>query len=313
MKDSYFFAYPFRPYDFRDKSRSIMYKMKYMLARTAQMFRYDGLPDTIPQRMLELYLQVNGYAIFYEYEGKLYAFRGGLGGEPDEYYRPTIATISNPALELSVQPRIDTECVVMYNDTMLQGLMPLCNYHATQLVENEMSLRLATINSRMVSLLSASDDRTRQAADKYIQDVIDGKLGVIAERDFVEGINGGVKVQPYANATQTQNIKNLIEWEQYLKASWFNSLGLDANYNMKRETLTDSENGMNRDSLYPLIDDMLYNRKLGLGKVNAMYGTNITVSLNSAWEDNQEELDAELGNLKEPEEVQTDDVPDPET
>lgn len=286
-----FLATPCETYDLRNKPAAIMHKIKYMLARSSQMFEYTGLPDNLPQRMLELYLQVNGYAVWYRHGDELDVFWGGLGGQPNRYYFPTIATIANPALNLTVQAEIDKDCVVMYNDTMLQGLMPMYSYHATQLVENEISMQLASVNTRIISLLSASDDRTRQAAEKFLKDIYDGKLGVIGENSLFDELNGGVKAQPYATSMVAQLLKTLIEYEQYEKASWYNELGLDANYNMKRETLTDSENAMNRDSLYPLVDDMLHNRQLGLEKVNAMFGTEISVKLASSWEDNMEELE----------------------
>ena len=39
---------------------------------------------------------------------------------------------------------------------------------------------------------------------------------------------------------------------------------------------------MDEDVLLPLIDDMLHERQIGLEKVNAMFGTNITVKLSSS-------------------------------
>ena len=80
---------------------------------------------------------------------------------------------------------------------------------------------------------------------------------------------------------------------QYQKASWYNDLGLSANYNMKREALNSSETVIDNDILLPLIDDMLKCRKAGAEKVNAMYDTDIRVELSSSWEDNQEETEAE--------------------
>ena len=64
-------------------------------ARTQSMFTWSGLPETIPCYMLEMYLQINGYAGICRVNGDLYAFYGGLGGEPDAYYQPTILTPSN--------------------------------------------------------------------------------------------------------------------------------------------------------------------------------------------------------------------------
>ena len=280
---------PFSRYNFRDKDQAVTQKCRYMLSRTQSMFEYSGLPDSIPARMLELYLQVNGFVGIYSHQGTMYAFFGGLGGVPDEYYRPTILTIANPALNLSINAKIHEDCEIILNDSMVTGLMPMFRQYATALVENELSMNIATINSRIIKLLSASDDRTKLSAEKYLRDIEDGKPGVIAETAFFDGI----RAQPYGDTGGTQSIKNLIEHEQYLKASWWNELGLNSNYNMKRETLTDSENAMNSDALLPLIDDMLRCRRDGLERVNDMFGTDITVDLASSWKNNEIELELE--------------------
>lgn len=270
-------------YDPRDKLQVQQSHIQYMLARTQQIFRYDGLPDSIPQRILELYLQINGHLCFHEWKDNLYVYTGGLGGEPDVYYQPTIYTVSNPAQGWSDNLKIDIDCVVMKNDSLYLGLLPLFNRYAYHMAENELSMLVADINSRMVSLISASDDRTLASARQYLSEIESGKIGVIAENAFLEGL----KTQPYTGTSGARYLTDLIEYEQYLKASWYNEIGLNANYNMKREHLSTSESQMNNDALAPLIDDMLSCRRYALDKVNAMYGTNITVSLESAWEDNE--------------------------
>lgn len=275
-------------YDFRDKTRCIEQKIIRMLDRTQSMFKWSGLPDSIPEYILERFLQTHGDVCFYKHNGSLYVFVGGVGDKPDVYYRPTRYIISNPALDLSAQPLIDKECVIMLNDTYHQGLLPLCREHATALVETELSMHIATINSRLISAITASDDRTRASAEKYLQDIADGKQGVIAETAFIEGL----KVLPYTSGSNN-TIISLIELMQYQKASWYNDLGLSANYNMKREALNSSETVIDNDILLPLIDDMLKCRKAGAEKVNAMYDTDIRVELSSSWEDNQEETEAE--------------------
>lgn len=287
-------------FDVRNKENSVFQHILYMLNRTQRMFRYDGLPDTIPARDLELVLQTNGSAVFYRYNGDLYAFRAGLGGEPNEYYQPTIATIANPALRLNVNARIGEDCVLMRDDSVMIGLVPLFSRYATQMAETELSINVASINSRIVQLIAAPDDNTKTSAEKLMQDVEDGKLSVIADFNILDGL----KTMPYAT-NSTRFITELIELEQYLKASWFNEIGLNANYNMKRESLNATESQMNNDALLPLIDDMLECRKEALEKVNDMFGTNISVSLSSSWEDNQEEIDLEHEAIDEEPTVET--------
>lgn len=291
----------FRPYDFTDKDKSRSDFIRYMLNRTQSMFKWEGLPDTIPARILELYLQTNGNACFYKYEGNLYVFIGGRGGEPDVYYMPTIYTIANPALNLDVQANIDINCVVMPNDSMYIGLMPMFERYSSLMCETELSLDIACVNARIVDLISATDDRTRASAIQYLEDVRDGKLGVIASNEFLEGL----KTAPYG-VTGHQTITDLIELMQYCKASWFNELGLNANYNMKRESLNSSESQLNNDALLPLVDDMLNCRKKFADKVNKMFGTDISVSLNSSWEDNVQEIELEQGMISEEPEASSD-------
>ena len=278
----------FRPFDFADKSKVRSQYIRYMLNRTQSMFKWEGLPDTIPARILELYLQCNGNACFYEHEGNLYVFIGGRGGVPDVYYMPTIYTIANPALHLTVNANIDINCVVMPNDSMYMGLMPMFELYATQMTETALSIDIATVNSRIVDLISATDDRTRESALKYLEDMRDGKLGVIASNEFLSGITA----TPYGS-TGHGTITDLIELMQYQKASWFNDLGLNANYNMKRESINSGESQLNNDALLPLVDDMLDCRQKFAEKVNNMFGTNINVSMNSSWEDNLIETEAE--------------------
>ena len=276
---------PSQKYDFKNKDTNINEMLRYMLRRSTQMFKYNGLPDSIPKYIFELYLQTNGNVCFYKHNGELYVFIGGMGGELNEYYLPTIYTISNPFLNLTKNLVIDKDCVVVANDSCYQGMLPQFKKYATGLVENELSMNIASINSRMISLISASDDRTLKSAEFYVKHIYDGDLSVISEDAFLNGL----KVQPYAKATN-DTLSKLIEYNQYLKASWFNDIGLNANYNMKREAINSNESQLNDDMLFPTVDDMLERRKEGIEKVNKMYGTNITVELNSSWRYNVDEI-----------------------
>lgn len=282
----YFDKFGLNLYDFNDKERCQRNYIMYMLNRTQRLFEYKGLPDTIPQRMLEFMLQTNGFACFAKHNGKLYAFYGGLGGEPDEYYRPTTCVVSNPALKFSDTFKIHENCVIVRNDSFLYGLIPLFSRYATAMVENDISFRMASINSRIEMLLSAPDDATKKAAEKFLEDLCDGKLGVIAENAFLDGI----KAQEVGRTMRT--FTDLIEYQQYLKASWFNEIGLNANYNMKREKLSTTESQMNNDALLPLVEDMLENRRQCIEEVNEMFGTEISVDFASSWEKLIEEMES---------------------
>lgn len=280
------------PYNFADKQQAVDQYVGYMLLRTQSMFTWTGLPETIPQRMLELMLQINGYAAVAPVNGSLYAFVGGLGGKRDVYYEPTIVTIANPALEYNASLRIGEECALVRNDALHAGLMPMYQRYAAQMAETDLSINLATISSRLITLIAAADDRTMAAAVKMLDDIKAGKLGVILSPSaFVDG--NALRTLPYSTESSNGTIKNLIELLQYTRATWYNDLGLNANWNAKRESLSSSESLLNDDALLPLIDDMLRCRQAGADEINRLYGTEISVSFASSWEDNQIELENE--------------------
>jgi len=276
-----------------DKEAAIRSDIFYMINRLMSMFKYEGLPETIPKKYLDYFLFVNGHCFCTDVKDDLYVFVGGLGGEPDAYYRPTIYTVANPALNLSKQYKINDEGILLRNDTMMFGLLPLLSKYCSLLTENLLTMRVADINLRLLALLTAPDDKTKAAVDMFLSDLEDGKLGSIAENRFLDG----VKMQEPATKNGAFMIQ-FIELHQYLKGSMYNELGLNANYNMKREALGAGESGLNADILFPLVDDMLTNRQECLDEVNKKYGTNIKVDFNSTWVDNKREAEAELKNLE---------------
>lgn len=273
------------PYDFADKSKNIGNQIRYMLARTRNMFKWKGLPETVPERSLEIMLQSNGYVGWIEVKNKLYVMNGGLGGEPNEYYMPTIYTVSNPYLSYSANLKIGEDCIVMPSDSMYMGLLPLLSYYATAQAENRITMNIYDILTRIPALITAPDDRSRVSAEKFIDDILSGKYGILADNQFFDGI----KTLPLS-ATSREKIIDLIEYEQYLKASMYNELGLEANYNMKRETLNTSETEMDNNGMLPLMHDMLLNRKEYAKKVNMRFSTSIEVDFASAWKLFDEEM-----------------------
>ena len=272
--------------------------VRYFLARLQCMFKYDGLPDTIPQKWLEHYLLCNGNCIIARGKGdELYAFVGGMGTKINTYYVPGGYIVANPYFNAGVYPDTDSaadesyskefinghDCVLIYNDTYSQGVLPMLHRYCTQLVENDITISIADILARATLNISTADDKTKASAELYLKRLRDGDLAVLSEKAFIEGLN----VREFSAASNS--ITNLIELHQYIKASLFNELGLNSNYNMKRESINSNESQLNDDMLHPLIDNMLKERQMGLDKVNEMFGTNITVSFDSAWLENEKE------------------------
>ena len=265
------------------------------------MFKYKNLPDTIPQKFLELYLQSNGHCGFIEDKNELYAVVGGFGGKPDAYYIPENYVVAHPTLKTETKYNITkNEIIVGYNDSLAYGLFPMFKKYATLLVENEITLRNVLILNRMHKTFKANNESAKQSAEQYLKHITEGKLSSIV--DNAQGFLEGISIDNASNTASQNALSQLIELEQYLRSIWFNEIGLNSNYNMKRESINSNEAQLNDDMLLPLVDDMLICRQEMVEALNKKYGLNISVELSDIWANNVYEAISEEPQKEEGEE-----------
>ena len=266
-------------YDFKNKKTNINQLNNYMLAKTLSMFEYENLPDSIPVRELERLLQTGGYAFITKApNGKLYAFHGGLGGIPCPYGNPTEIIIANPALNFYKTLKLKTDGVLIRSDDLAMGLMPMYEKYHGMLVENDINIVLDGYSTRMNTVISASDDKTKESAEAYMSKVVDGEISIIGENALFDG----VRVQTGSGGAGTASSR-LIELTQYLKGSLYNEVGLSSNFIMKKERLITAEVEQQEDGTFPFVYNMMKCRLKGIERVNAMFGTNIDVDFGSVW------------------------------
>lgn len=268
----------------KDKDRYINTFVDTYIDKMQSAFVYSGLPDTIPKEELERLLMVEGDCFITEVRGDLYALSGNAGGEGDAYNRPTLYTVANAWLDLSATYTIGADGVLCKNDYRALGLLPLLFKNGALLCDTEITVNLMTILHRMNYMISAPDDKTKASADLFMQKIFDGDYSIIAENSFFDGVK--LQAPPTGNGTY---ITQYIELLQYQKASMLNELGLNANFNMKRETLNDGEIALNVDAILPFIDNMYTERLKAMDMVNKMFGTDIKVDFASAWKTLREE------------------------
>ena len=254
-----------------------------MLNKSLTMFEWKNLPDTLPAVEIEKQLQTNGYSIIAKVQGNIYAFQGGFSGQ-DPYNQPTKAIVNNPSLNYNGTFTINDDCVIIKNDDMKQGLMHIYNKYGMLLIENQITMLMTDYNYRMPFTISSKDDTTTQSAREYLQKVIDGSLGVIGEAKLFDAL----KVTP-TNNKGVNSFADLYGYQQFIEAQLNNTIGLATNNNMKRERLTTNEIEVNKNASYPLIDNMLRNRKQAVEKINKMFDLDIEVEFSSIWNGTNED------------------------
>lgn len=291
----------------KSKQEIFDYLVEDKFARTRKMFKYENYPETFDPNCFERALQSQGFCIvkkiaeedmrvehstgdFQEGEPKkypagVYALLGvGLGGLFNPSYIPTYAIGENPYLGVSINSRIDEECVNVWNDSKMLGLAKLNSFYGALLADAYITLRLMLVLNRAPSFISASSEDEKTDALDYLSDLDEGKLGVIGTSITFNNLLGGDSLGTHRMSGDSHNqLKDCLETIQYLNGQWNIALGLNDNYNMKREALNQAETEANFDTLFPRIDDMLKCREKGIEEINRMFGLNIKVSLDGAW------------------------------
>lgn len=267
--------------DVLDQDVNSKYIALYNMSKLQAMFKYSGLPDTINATQLEILLQLEGFGVGIVHEGKPYILRGSLGGVNNQDMFPTKAIVANAYLGLNKEYTIDDDCVIIRSDSMLLGTWNIVRKYAILQARSELTLKMKDTMSRTPFLITANSEVGREGAELFLKKLEEGKMSIIHD-DKILNIDD-IHVIPSSNTSR--DITQAIEYNQYIKGQFANEIGLNANYNMKREYVSNGETGLNESYLRPFIDDMDECRQTDFAKFNKLAGLNISVSLNSSWKE----------------------------
>lgn len=267
-----------------DVDKAYKFYFQWLLGKLHKIFKWNNMPETIDITYLNDQLFLNGFACFSsKLDNSLRVFTGGLGGEPDIYYKPTVFNVSNPVAG-SADLKIDEDCIMMFNTKndavynylpFTHGLYGLIHQTATLLADNIVSINTAQINTRVTAVVTATDPVTRDSAEIYLKRLYQGKPWTVASEDLMSEI----KINPLSTSSSSAYIAQLIELHQYIIADFFNAVGIKTNPVNKKERLITGEIDSVDDYLAVNLTEMLDSRKTAVDKINAKYGTNITVEL----------------------------------
>lgn len=270
------------------------------LSKTLTMFKYKGLPDSIPYEILENYLQTTGKVFIFKHNEKLISLPIELNTDKVDYYnRPITGNIF-----LNDEKKLITvnlkDGVLISNDYLQLGFTELFDKYSYLINQSELTLYIANVWKRASKIISASDDSTIQSAKEYVNKIENGDISIISTNPIFNDLNITTD-----NVTSV-SLSELIQYDNYFKSNLFNEIGLSSNKDMKKERLITSEIEQNNNVIYPFVDNMIDCRKTGISKVNEMFNLNISVQFDSSWnEDTEPKEDSQTlkTDLKEDEET----------
>ena len=275
-------------YDFTLRDRLVNQIMMDTFTRLQGMMVYKNTPDTMPEFVIKRNLQLLGFSAGIVAEGKPYIQRCSLGGDGlDPNYLFKKLRVNNPYLETKPEYTIGEDAILIRHDPYMIGLYELVRLYATLIADNEVSIHISQLNERIPALLMGGGtgdgtvkDSFKKALEIFLQKVQKGEFTFVDTSALVKGVDS----IPFTQGTsQSATALAQIEREQYLNTVLWHKLGINGNFNMKREAINGNEAGLNDDILELLPDVILDTQRHDFDLFNEMAGLNIEVDLGGPW------------------------------
>ena len=259
-----------------DKNKISSAISDYLLNNALSIFKYDGLPDNVKAVDLEKNLLRFGKILFTKWHDEFYIFSYTDTGKQNYLGEYTHYQVNNPYINCNDVFSDDNAVKILNNDTA-EPLSSLMGIYTELLTESYITLNIADINSRIPFFVSARDNATKNSAEIFLNQILNGKQGIIAEQPLFDSLN----INPL---TDHQNIQQIIELNKFYFSDYFQKIGLTNLYNNVHDRISATETEFTATSIYPYVDNMKRNRDIAVEKINSMFGLSVTVEFSSSWD-----------------------------
>lgn len=273
-------------------------------------FKWDGLPDGLDSRTWERMLHYGGMFAATEHLGGLIFARAANLGQLSIYGEPTRVTLTcynSVTLNRTVDgfPNLDGDegCVYFYPSICRQmSGNDVCMHYADRLTDLDMLLNQNIFAQAMPYILE-TDPRNQKDLIRYMGHIY-GWKPFVAENDAINMSEGErVRVQKTGAPVLFQDI---CITKHDIMQEFLTVLGIDNSNTDKRERVQSAEAMSNNEEIMINRRNWLQPRKEFCEKVNALYGSNLSVTYDiGEWSDTDEfswisegdvEQNAEYGN-----------------
>lgn len=249
------------------------------------MFEWEGLPETIPARFLEMILHSKG-EVFIGRESEndpLVAAIGSLSGEIDDYSMGTDCVAVTPCQSLQGKRNIDIAYGINNKtatpDTLLYWLSHM-------LAENDRSMELVSLYARLLPIPKVNDEKDKQMFDDLIDKLIEGDPKAFASRNALANALGedGGDILDITDPEQTDKLQYLSRFADDIIKRFYNFYGQPLQtQNKAAQSISDELHGMDSVSfILPL--QMLQCRQALADNINKIFGLEVSVRFSQPWE-----------------------------
>lgn len=271
-----------------------------LLKRFMSILKFENLDETINPQVLMLSIIFNDSYMIIERDGVLRNVWGGLSGELDFYGYPTKYLWSTGVA--SGEESIN-DGVLGHSNSLWTPIAPTIYYYSKMLSHFDMSLRIASSNTRIVPLYKATTDAERKQIEQIFDNLEKGKTthSYVQKQTLKEIVddNGNLPLDLTGKSGDSTYIPMILQAYDNVLARVCRELGINITNVMKRAQVISAEvNGYeNYTQIY--LTDLLENVRSAFDKVNQKWNREWKVSLSDAFTDDNPPDDIREDERKE--------------
>ena len=271
----------------------------YLLKELAiNMYKWEGLPDTVDERFLELTLFENGYGVFFNDDviGNLF-LQCTIGGQLNLYRIPINRMAYSVGNNSYHKYLTEKDSVIVFNNYLHTTTHLSIDMFAQKLYNISRTIDV-NINAQKTPILITCDDKQKITFKNAYQQYEGNEPFIFGYKGFDKEAFQVLQTDAPFVADKLSIEKNRI-WNE---AMLF--LGINNNNMDKKERQISDEVNSNLEQITMSRMVGLNSRKQGADQINRMFGTNITVEYNEELNKMYTDLVSEGEQTSEVEEVE---------
>lgn len=268
------------------RERKQLYETMYMRVLTefaTSRFKWEGLPEEIDRRFLELELFRHAVVVFF-YDDKNYeryfALRGSGSGGWNMYDNPTKFTVTGNTMMSHLKPlTAGSECIPIWSNTLRVPDWDLVLLQATKLADIERTIEI-NLQAMRKPWVIAVEDNERLTFENVWRQAQEGQPVIFGTETM-----SAASLRDKISLLDLKIDKDLVLNLQIAKAKIWNEtmtfLGIDNANQDKRERLVAQEVSANNDQVSAARASALGAREYACEMINRKYRLDVSVEWNS--------------------------------
>lgn len=260
------------------QDRTFYHFVDYLYLAAVSRFKWNNLPKTVDQRMIEQSLIMQGSCLFFklDIDGNFYATPSANSGRFDLYGIPLTRRVVRPNGFKRTFKAADKDNVLIYNDYTLMPFIQVVWYYAEKFTRLEVAKDVNTELQKKPKAIRTNKDNV-----KSIKEIINSaQLGVpyVLADDELSHPNDKTEVLSFDTPIILEELekeKNAL-FSEYLTRLGFNNINI-----YKSAHLTVDESNANNEHILSFRNSALEMREKACDKINELFGLNISVEFNA--------------------------------